>query len=766
MREVLKLPLILVGFLAFATSLLVLDFSAFTLILFGFALFRLFRTSEKKIILLGFICLALVSLVSFRQVKIRERNIEFVAQNENLQQVNLTLDMDTIKVSGDLLTFNARTKNGRVQASYILQSQEEQELFKNQTNAINIRANGELSLGETPRNFGNFDYRDYLRTNQFLGSLKIDTISQIAETSGFNLRVLRRKLIVHIQKSFPNPLRDYMTGLILGFQSRDFEDTRKLFQSLGIVHLFTLSGMQVGFFIELFRKFLLRIGLSVERSFWLLLVFSAVYFALAGFTVSVLRAILQKVLTLTSRRFSLRMSEQSIFGLVVFLSVLFRPYLFLSVSGQLSFGIGFLLVFLKPATSRFSKIWQQNFLFSLGISIGILPLIWCHFYEWNPFSILLSMLFVFVFQRFLLPILVSAFLLSFLFPLVWLNHIFELFESITAFIEQILGGSWIVGQPTFWGMIFLFCAVVFGLVAMEQKKLIYSFLSVLIFLAVAGFTSNRPTGILAMLDVGQADSFFIQTPFGKETTLIDVGGRMDFPASEDWREREVSSTASRTLIPFLKARGVRKIDHLYISHGHLDHYGDILELAQNIKIERLYFPKYSINQPKFKETLKELQANKVKLIPLSAPKKLEQGYLLAPTKANDENENNHSLVIYRKFDNLSFLFTGDMEKEQEEQLLKDFPDLKADILKAGHHGSKTSSHEAFLDQIQPKLVLISAGKNNRFKHPSSETLEKLAQRNIPYYLSAEDKMVYFTISPFSRQISSPKSLKYDRIEED
>ena len=116
--------------------------------------------------------------------------------------------------------------------------------------------------------------------------------------------------------------------------------------------------------------------------------------------------------------------------------------------------------------------------------------------------------------------------------------------------------------------------------------------------------------------------------------------------------------------------------------------------------------------------------------------------VLYPNKIGDGG-NNDSLVLYGKLLGTSFLFTGDLEKEGEEELMTSYPNLKVRVLKAGHHGSKDSSSEAFLDQLKPSLAPVSAGENNRYKHPNDETLERFKERHIKVLRTDQDGAIRF-----------------------
>lgn len=207
---------------------------------------------------------------------------------------------DTIKVNGDSLSFRGKAEGLTFQVYYKLQSEEEKEHFQALTDLHEIELGGKLSEPEGQRNFGGFDYQAYLKTQGIYQTLTIKSIQSLKKVSswdiGENLSSLRRKAVVWIKTKFPDPMRNYMTGLLLGHLDTDFEEMNELYSSLGIIHLFALSGMQVGFFMDSFKKLFLRLGLTQEKLKWLTYPFSLIYAGLTGFSASVIRSLLQKLL--------------------------------------------------------------------------------------------------------------------------------------------------------------------------------------------------------------------------------------------------------------------------------------------------------------------------------------------------------------------------------------------------------------------------------------------------------------------------------------
>ncbi len=215
------------------------------------------------------------------------------------------------------------------------------------------------------------------------------------------------------------------------------------------------------------------------------------------------------------------------------------------------------------------------------------------------------------------------------------------------------------------------------------------------------------------IDVGQGDSEFIELPNGK-TILIDAG------------EQE----AGETVVGYIRSLGYRKIDAVIATHPHADHIGGLPEVLQAFEIGSVYMPKKEHTSKAF---VRLLDAIEEKEIPLYTAKQgvvvfaedNMKAELLAPVSNEHEDLNNYSAVLKVTYGKTGLLFTGDAEKEVEEELLG--ADISAQVLKVGHHGSSTSSGSKFLKKVNPAYAVISCEKGNTYGHPHRETMEALAR---------------------------------------
>ena len=647
----------------------------------------------------------------------------------------VVLVADTLSVNGEQLSAIGKAKGQTYQVFYRLKSEKEQHFFKTTSQTLVLKGKIKLSPATGQRNFQGFNYQSYLASQGIYRMAQIERLDHVVPQKNTSplafFHQLRRRALVHIQTHFPNPMRHYMTGLLFGYLDKEFDEQSQLYTSLGIIHLFALSGMQVGFFLGWFRYGLLRLGLPKDYLFIILLPFSLCYGLMTGWTASVLRSLIQSLLT----EFGIKKLDNM--GITLLLLFLFLPHFLLTVGGVLSCSYAFLLCLFD--FEEMSSL-KKSICTSLVLSLGILPFLTYYYGTFQPVSLILTAIFSIVFDNFLLPVLTVFFALSGLVIFSQINPLFEWMETFLTWIQSWIGQPLILGKPS----LLQFSLMIAVLVMLFDfwKKPQFRICLLMIFGLLMVWVKHPLTNEVTMVDVGQGDSIFLRSMKG-DTILIDVGGKVTFGSKEKWQEGSQTSNAEKTLIPYLQARGVSQIDHLVLTHTDTDHIGDLEEVAKRFKIKEICVSQGALTKPSF---VKRLRTLKRPVHTLKAGDKLpmmgSKLQVLYPNKIGDGG-NNDSIVLYGKLLGSSFLFTGDLEKEGEEELMASYPTLRASVLKAGHHGSKGSSSEAFLDQLHPSLALVSAGENNRYKHPNDETLERFKQRHIKVLRTDKDGAIRF-----------------------
>jgi len=253
--------------------------------------------------------------------------------------------------------------------------------------------------------------------------------------------------------------------------------------------------------------------------------------------------------------------------------------------------------------------------------------------------------------------------------------------------------------------------------------------------------------MVAVLDVGQAESIFIKD--GDISVLIDAG---------DTRSEE-------KIVKFLKANGIKKLDYLINTHPHADHIGGMRKVIESFEVGNVIFPEV----PKKLIPTNELYTNLLKTMekegtPLRIAKRNEEiplgnGMLEVIYTGPADNLNDCSTVMIYRFEETSFMLTGDIEKAAEREILSYKTDLGCNVLKLGHHGSSTSTGKKFLDAVNPEYAVTSVGADNSYNHPHKEVIGLLRDKGIQLYRTDNDGDVVFVTNGEEIEIFTSKEGK-------
>ena len=683
-------------------------FSANFLALLGFVflVFCLFIHHPWKVVLkVLLICGLFASWFLFQKWQQEEASQNLLSSVETVRILP-----DTIKVNGDSLSFRGKAEGRMFQVYYKLQSEAEKEDFQNVADLYDITLEGKLASPQGARNFAGFDYRNYLKSQGIYQTLIISKISDMKTTSsldiGENLSSLRRKAVVWIKRNFPDPMRNYMTGLLLGHLDTDFEEMNELYSSLGIIHLFALSGMQVGFFMNAFKKSLLRLGLTQEKFKWLAYPFSLFYAGLTGFSASVIRSLLQKLLAQHGFK------SLDNFALTILILFLIMPNFFLTAGGVLSCAYAFILTMTGEEIEGIRGLVRESCI----ISLGILPILSFYFSEFQPWSILLTFVFSFLFDMVLLPLLSILFCLSFIYPITQFNYLFEWLENIIRYISQLSTRPLVFGQPSLWILILLL--ITLALIYDYRKNL--KKISMLVIVAISLFlvTKHPLENEITVLDMEQGRSIFLRDMTGK-TILLDVGEKSERDKKEAWQERISSSNAKRNLIPYLKSRGVAKIDQLVLTTSDTKQLDHVLEMSKAFELEEILVTEETLSKREFMDKLKE---TKIKVAAIKTGQQLFIFGSILEVITSQNSDKKDSMVLYGKLLDQTFIVTSNID---EKFFTHHYPKLQADIVITHQQASNKKTDVENLKTLQPKATIISVDKKKKFKEKNEESNQEL-----------------------------------------
>lgn len=656
------------------------------------------------------------------------------------------------KHDGNKISFEFKTlENNKVLVNYFAKTEQEKLELKELIYGMNCSLQGQFSVPPEPRNFYAFDYKDYLASHNihFLfnpSSFPVTNCHKTTLTPYQLLQTYRQAGIKHLSENIPEESRGVIIALVFGDRGEMEHELLEAYQKLGIIHLLAVSGLHVGLISATLYFLLIRIGITKERSTDLLLILLPIYAILAGATPSVLRATAMCIVVLISIKANFRLNPFDGISGVCLLLLVINPAYVHHLGFQLSFLVSFSLIISAKTILRRYTSWVMQLLVVTTLAQGIsFPIIVYHFYEISLWSIPLNLLYIPFITFFVLPlsfvIMISSLLsIPLIEPVLLLyNFAISTAHNGLSFVIDFPYSILTFGKPPLYIIVFYYLAIAVNLYVWEKSDSLNQFLksSSLFFFVVllhwhVPYLLNE--GEITMIDVGQGDSIYIELPRRKAIYLIDTGGVVDIGIKQEGSQRSKSfDVGEDVLLSFLKAKGVRKVDKLILTHGHSDHIGGAEALLGIVPVQTLLYGTGPVEDTFESELLQSYdhQGTKIKFVQNGDFWKTGnyQFTILSPL-GGEGSLNDRSVVIYTKIGGLYWLFTGDLEQEGERQLVANYHNLNVDVLKVGHHGSNTSTTEVLLDVINPQYALISVGKRNFYGHPHSEVLSRLNDRQI------------------------------------
>ena len=539
------------------------------------------------------------------------------------------------------------------------------------------------------------------------------------------------------------------------------------FAKSGLVHLLAISGTHVALVGAVFVLLGRMLRLSRARVAWLTIALVAVYLALIGAPPSAVRSGVMLALALLAVVLQRPSAALPIVSAAAFAILAVEPMAALDVGFQLSFaGVLGILLLRAPLWARVPAGWRkgrvsrplaESLVVSVAAFAATAPVVAHHFGQVAPVSIVANLPAIPLSSLALIGIGAAAAVEPVAPPLARLfaDGASVALDGLNAVVDlavAVPGGHAAVARPRWW--VWAAAALVF-LVALDAaaklrapvRRAVAAMAAAAAFLALPAVAAPGDGGVLiAFLDVGQGDAAAIRTPAGR-WLLVDAG-----PVEDAYDAGE------KRVLPFLRAAGATRIEAMVLTHPHADHVGGAAAVMRGLPVGRLVEPGMAVGSPVYLETLRTAEARGVTWNAARQDRKLqvdgvELTFLWPPLDILDapDDANDISAVVLLRYGEFSAVLTGDAPAFVEEALAARYGDqLRADVLKAGHHGSATSSSDVFLDVVRPSLVVLSCGRRNRYGHPSPAVVERLERRGVEIGRTDQEGTVTVRVEPGGR----------------
>ncbi len=615
----------------------------------------------------------------------------------------------------------------------------------------------EINRPKPATNPGGFNYQRYLASIGISGTVNVMNISEIkisGKGSGWIIKKMGYKIkntvLGIVRECLPKNQAGLIAGMIIGYKDGLDENAYEAFRKAGLTHIMVASGMNIAFIILpltfLFRK--LRLTRKVANI--IIMCVLVLFIFVTGFSASVVRAVIMGIMILTGQIIMRETDIYTSISAAVLLLLLYNPFMIFDIGFQLSFAATISLVMFYPSIKAavsfkyVPEIVSDTLAATLAAQIGVVPISIYYFNSLSLVSVISNLLvvptvqvitiigFIMVFTGLIninLAVLIGYINNSVLSFVLFVTEISSKFPYATIKIPT---PSILLISIYYATLIYLFKGRKVWGNLINQKKLALTVIIILLINLSCSRLLPKPIEI-TFLDVGQGDGAFIKTAHGTKV-LIDGGGKeSDSKSSFD--------VGKSVMVPYILDQGTKSIDIVIASHGHADHTEGLEAVLKEFRIGLLILPDTNgngfdrISRLCWEKGIKIIKCSRGNIIKLDNDTKIE---VLSPLEfskdsLSQQSLNNSSLVLKLIYKNIKVLFTGDSEIPVEERLLASGTDISADLVKIAHHGSNTSSGDAFVNKVRPKYAVISVGEHNRFGHPSQFIVDRMAERNIELF---------------------------------
>ena len=661
-----------------------------------------FSLNLRKI-LLSNILYYLILLISILYIFIYSKL--YIPQEIKIKE-NYILKINNYNIDGNKLTIEFNNLRG----TYYFETEEDLRYFKSNYNLGDIiKVKGTLEVPNNNTIPNTFNYKKYLYHKKINYILKIDNFSKLKDNKNILLKI-KNDILKRIENTKHN---NYLYAFILGKSSYIDNESYNNYKINGVTHLFALSGLHVSLFSGIILLILNKLKLNEKLSFIITSMFLIFFSFIASFTPSILRATIFFILSSLNKIYYTFIKPKNILFLTFSILIFKNPFYIFDTGFILSFTITYFILLLNESITIKDNI-KSILIISLLSFLSSLPIIINLSYEINIIGFINNILFIPLVTNIIFPFSIIVIIIPKLsFILFILTNIMEF---ISKYSSNLLNITIYFQRLNYFEIIIYYILLIVSI--KKSKKVIFIlFIFILILYIKPSFDKDT---YIYFIDVSQGDSALIVTKNNK-SILVDTGGKLNYK-NDTWKQKnkEFNLMAS-SIIPFFKSIGLKKIDYLLITHGDADHAGYSIELLNNYKVMNKYTNKGRKNSLEKKINISSLETKYLKIDDIEI-------YSLNDSIYN--NENKDSLVLLFKIYNYKFLFMADADKEVEKNIIEKYNLKNIDVLKVGHHGSKTSTDESFINELTPKYSIISVGKNNKFGHPNIETLNTLKKSKI------------------------------------